>query len=432
MTHALFPLIGLKTYVAICLALLAYPIAYAQDPTAKAAPLVLRAQHILAQNALLTPTDTLPPQLAYEMAQLQHDVQESLKSGDPEARVDLFLWLDGLVWNHLTSLQAILALAPQPIQPTAQKDFLQNLGAKDKEKIIYAQQENQHLPQVTYSLKDTHLQSACLLVVNGFSFGHGRVFTAPAGLPYYVGVYCPNTYAVQKIQSAPAQEFFSIGFTTFQPYPKIHTKTPNQSPHPATQTAEIPAQQQPESPADPPSTRSAVTPAKAEAPQSALQAWLGAAYEGGLWYGRGTLQGKAWLTATDLRLLSWRSVETQHNTLTGDDAAHTTTVTTSTHSSAVAGQQHVGILAQPIAYTEGAGSLFGAVSGHVGWLCPLPVGSGPCRVQKQGLAAGVGWMGPMYGPVGFRLQTVLTTDWAQKKTPAQIGWGFDIALGANL
>ena len=142
-------------------------------------------------------------------------IQQDYKNGNKNARVDIFLLLDGLVQNNLSSLQSLLSTNNNDIFT---KEFSENINYNYAEKLAYALKENKLLLTTEYDIETNSKNNHCVNYVNGNLIKNNNTFLAPSGLPYYIGSYCDdNTFSVIKIQSEPAQPKYVIKLNNYQP-----------------------------------------------------------------------------------------------------------------------------------------------------------------------------------------------------------------------
>ena len=153
-------------------------------------------------------------QAVEQFADIKEFIQSDLLSGNPSARVDIFLLLDGLIENNLLSLQSYLATADNRV---FSKEFAGNINYAYAEKLAYALKENKNLLKTEYVYDTDNTHGSCENYINGFKINQNSSFFGPAGLPYYVATYCSDkTYAIQKIKGEPAQARFNIHFSNYK------------------------------------------------------------------------------------------------------------------------------------------------------------------------------------------------------------------------
>ncbi|MES2615692.1 MAG: hypothetical protein V4591_09780, partial [Bdellovibrionota bacterium] len=145
-----------------------------------------------------TSNDYFVKKEVYEkFSDIKEFIQTELKNGNKSARVDVFLLLDGLVQNNLSSLQSFLATGHNDI---FHKEFSEYITYDYAEKLAYALKENKRLLTTEYIVDNSIRKGKCVNYVNGYKINNNISFLAPAGLPYYVSSYCnDNTFAVLKI-----------------------------------------------------------------------------------------------------------------------------------------------------------------------------------------------------------------------------------------
>lgn len=183
------------------------------DTLKKSDELVSLAKETLKLNA--DENDYFTRKEALEkFADIKDNIQTALKNGNKEARVDIFLLLDGLVQNNLSSLQSFLATSNYD---NYSKEFSQSISYEYAEKIAYALKENKHLLTTEYIISNPSHKGKCTNYVNGFPIKNNISFMAPAGLTYYVASYCDdNTFSLNKIQAENAQAKYEIHFASYQ------------------------------------------------------------------------------------------------------------------------------------------------------------------------------------------------------------------------
>lgn len=170
-----------------------------------------------------------------QLSHLKSQVQSDLKGGLQTASVDIYLLLDGLIDDNLKSLQSYLAFSTQ-------EDLAKNFGSaitySYAQKLASALKENRSTTQTQFNVHSIKEKEHCTLVINGKKQTLKNAFYGPAGIPFYVALYCKDgTFEAREVTSEPYQTRFTI---RFENYEKIRSQEallalgiPN--PHPADQ-----------------------------------------------------------------------------------------------------------------------------------------------------------------------------------------------------
>ncbi len=138
-------------------------------------------------------------------------IKADLELGNIVAAVDYELLVEGLALENYPALQSVVGF--NNFQDTT-KEFQDLIESERtyKQKIAYAIQENKIAFQTTFEIKLPEEQNKCELMLNGKKLENNS-FIGPAGVPFYIGLYCPdNMFEVKKIQAAEAQKFYSVTF----------------------------------------------------------------------------------------------------------------------------------------------------------------------------------------------------------------------------
>jgi len=150
-----------------------------------------------------------------EMMEMYQEFKSKIKSdlelGNPKTALDYELLVEGLVLENYQALQSVLGF--NNYHDTT-KTFTHTLD-KDRtftQKISYAIKQNKIAFQTNFDVKKSSEQSKCKIMLNGKELKQFS-FIGPAGVSFYIGMYCPDyTFSVKKVQSAEAQNNYTISF----------------------------------------------------------------------------------------------------------------------------------------------------------------------------------------------------------------------------
>jgi hypothetical protein len=196
-----------KKILALFLIMATWPIYAAND-------IVELAKEALSLNGDATDYEN-KKDVTEKFADIKEFIQQDFKNGNAKARVDIFLLLDGLIQNNLSSLQSLLATNNNDIFA---QEFGDSINYNSAEKLAYALKENKLLLTTEYVIDTQAAQGHCESYVNGTKIKNNNSFFAPSGLPYYVASYCDNnTFSVAKIQSESAQPKYTVRMGDFEP-----------------------------------------------------------------------------------------------------------------------------------------------------------------------------------------------------------------------
>lgn len=150
-----------------------------------------------------------------DMMEMYQDFREKIKSdlklGNPNTAVDYELLVEGLVLENYTDLQSVLGFNNYHDTTTAFADIIEKERTYTQ-KIAYALKQNKIAFQTSFEVKKTEQQLKCTLMLNGKKLNR-TTFIGPAGVPFYIGLYCPeHKFEIKKVQGSETQKNYSISF----------------------------------------------------------------------------------------------------------------------------------------------------------------------------------------------------------------------------
>lgn len=165
--------------------------------------------------ALSADTQNLAKQKQAEelLSGVRQAVQSDLKSGNPEAAVDIFLLTDGLLNEDIVNLRSLLASSDAD---RLSNDYGAFMSQRNAELMAYALKQNRGATRTLFRIEHASSKT-CSYRLNGLSLKNLHEFSMPAGIPFYVGVYCTDhTFAVRQVASEYEQKNDTLFFSEFR------------------------------------------------------------------------------------------------------------------------------------------------------------------------------------------------------------------------
>jgi hypothetical protein len=136
--------------------------------------------------------------------------QKEIKNGNPQAPIDIYLFLNGIINDDSYSLQSLLALSSEYELP---KDLSQIISYSIAKKLAFAMKENRISQKTKIIIKSSSFKKDCQVYFNGFLIKNRKSFTSPAGVPFYLGIYCQDkTFEIQKVHPKESQQKMNVFF----------------------------------------------------------------------------------------------------------------------------------------------------------------------------------------------------------------------------
>ncbi|WGL58870.1 hypothetical protein QEJ31_10085 [Pigmentibacter sp. JX0631] len=153
---------------------------------------------------------------------IKEKVQSDLKIGKIDTNLNEFLFIHGIFYNDLLSLQSVIMNREISQLDGKLKKHL-NLGIIKK--LSLAIQENKIAKQ-TKILVQKNIQ--CFYYLNGYLVEFDKYFTVPAGVPFYFAIDCPsNMFEIKKVVTSETQIETKIEFKNLQKKHEFPTTMPN-------------------------------------------------------------------------------------------------------------------------------------------------------------------------------------------------------------
>ena len=156
---------------------------------------------------------------------LKELIQINLKMGNPEAPIDIYLFLNGIIRDDIYSLQSLLSQNENSELPNY---ISKNINLSVAKKLAVGLKENRSAVKTKIIIERPLDKKDCEIFINGTLSKNLNTFYSPAGVPIYLGIYCQNeTFEIQKVQPGESQEVQKVYFNHFQVKQKMPVSIPN-------------------------------------------------------------------------------------------------------------------------------------------------------------------------------------------------------------
>ncbi|MGY3803565.1 hypothetical protein ACWNT8_05870 [Pigmentibacter ruber] len=153
---------------------------------------------------------------------IKEKVQSDLKIGKIDTNLNEFLFIHGIYFNDLLSLQSLIIN-----REISQLDSIlkKHLSLAIIKKLSLAIQENRIAQQVKILVQKNN---QCFYYLNGYLIEFDKYFTAPAGVPFYFAIDCPsNMFEIKKIVTSETQLEYKVDFKNLEQKQEYPSTIPN-------------------------------------------------------------------------------------------------------------------------------------------------------------------------------------------------------------
>ncbi len=168
------------------------------------------------------PSELINDKLEINYKLIKEKVQNDLKIGKVDTHLNEYLFIHGVIYNDIISLQSFLL--NRDIKDIESR-ITKYLNLSIIKKLALAAQENR-MSQKTkvYVSKNTN----CFYFINGHNIDFEKYFIVPAGVPFYFAVECnTHSYEIKKVVTAETQQEIKIEFKNLQNKVEMPTGVPN-------------------------------------------------------------------------------------------------------------------------------------------------------------------------------------------------------------
>ncbi|KAB8029118.1 hypothetical protein [Fluviispira multicolorata] len=161
-----------------------------------------------SENRTLSKSETL--KIEQDFYDIKEIVQNDLKSGNKSVSIDIYLFLNGLINNDISSLQSLIISNNIEYFP---KDLAQLISYKVAKKLSFALKENKVSHKTKINIIKNSNQNKCHVYLNGVFLGNNLTLSIPAGIPFYLSLFCQNDkFEVKYIKSFETQSKLNVYF----------------------------------------------------------------------------------------------------------------------------------------------------------------------------------------------------------------------------